>query len=1263
MPSFTPHCPFDRLWQPGHPFRPRRSRKRRWCMAMLLIFVSGFISSYFYLTDSARIKAMSQAYLSDLVGGHVQINSGALTLFEGLKLSGITVTVDEGKAPDSKLFFASTIEIQYNPASLLRGRLEATRIIATGAKVMLVENGKKGSWNYQRLAMHQGNPSVTQPSAPGPMQFPELVLRDAQVQYRELENGQSVLRGSMDIDGRLFPSSSGSLYQFDLQSRGASEGVGPVVSGYVTTKTGQVDASLSRLTFGPDVEAMLPDQVRAFWEAHEFEGELDIPNFRYTPAQGKRHPATFHVETKLHDVKLIVRSEEFTQPPIADIQASPALARFPKLAETDRTARRMIAWLHPLPQRPPIQVKNVSGDFVFDEKGIRFKDLNGNIAGANLLATGRIDGYSPDAPIWCRVESKPGQLIDIPENPDFLPSLPGPVHQAYGMLHPHGSGTLWAELNRALPNGLPQITGEISVVNGCFDCIFFPYPIHGATGKVMFSPDPTRTFELVKIEDIRGHGVVGGPNEKAELLLSGWVGGDNPDVGCRIHARAKNISGEPAAFEAFPPPVRKVMTIFKGPGDEVYPHFTGDFDCTVFVPPGVNMRPIVSVDLNFKDGAGKLTAFPYPLEKMSGQVQIRDGYLDVKDVNFKHANATVNLNGRVTWPVGTPDGVDVIAKPDLKLVVRSMALDNELLKVLPAEARGWLRTAGATGMLDVDGHITDKPNATRPEDSVAYDLDVCLRDGSAHPLQSDYVVSDVAGKLKIHPDRMEVLELHGKRGDALLCGSGTVDWSNQQPVVKLEGSAQRMTLEPALRDLLPSEARQGWAMLDPHGIFNADLSYKGTWPAPPGEPIASLEIPTGAVMAIPQNSTDDFKLTLQPLDVSVTAKPLPYRLEHCSGTITVTPRDIVIEKIHGRHNDARIEINGKGITDNPNDWDLGIKAAGVPVDAELRKALPAPLRQVLDDLKYKGNLSVDMKSFRYRGDRDQADVDMAGTLSADHGSVEVGVPIDKIDGAVTFSAAVRGGKLVAFRGDAAVASMQLADRPLKDFKATLDLPANSDVLHVTGIRSDLAGGELAGQMDLKFPDTGPSSYLLDFQVKNADLREMAKQVAPKGQEIRGLVSASLALQGEWTNPATRRGRGDVLVSGKQMYQIPLLLGLLEVTNLSLPTSSPFSEGTARYLVEGNRVTFEQVQMRSSDMLMSGNGWLDFGSKLVRMNFTTENPNLPKLPIVNDLWEGAKQELLQIQVRGTVQSPTVSAGSLHTFTTTVDEVFSGSGKER
>jgi hypothetical protein len=1259
-PVSTPHCPFDRLWQPGHPFRPRRSNKRRCTMGGLLIFFSAFIASYFYLTDPARINSMSKAYLSELVGGHVDIGNASLTLLEGLTLKNVRITTGDDK-PGATLFYADNIEIQYNPASLLRGRLEATRIIATGANVDLVEEATPGHWNYQRLAHGQGKPIGTQPSKKTKLEYPELVLRNAQVHYSKVGDDNPQDRGDIAIEGHLYPSTDGSLYQFELQSSGKNEAYGPTVSGSMTLKSGRITARLANLKFGKDLQAMLPSQVREFWEAHDFQGQLDIPKFEYTPANGK-HRATFLLQTQLENVQLLVRSEEFTATPVADIKPRKMLAAYPLLQKIDLSTRQLIAWKHLYPSRPPIAVNIVKGTFTFDQDGIQFDDINSTVAGVALVANGHISGYSSDARVKCDLKSADGIPVVIPEKPDFLASLPTDLHQAYTMLKPQGTGAFHVSIDGVLPNGLPRVNGEVDIQNGSLDSIFFPYPVRAATGKVVFGPDPTDTFELIKLENIQGHGVAGGPNENAVVNVSGWVSAD-PDRGCQIRVWAKDVFSEPVVFTAFPPPVRKVMTIFKGPGTETYPHFAGDFDCNVLVPPGQNMRPIVFVDLTFKNGGGKLAAFPYPLEQMTGQLTIRDGYLDATNLNFKHNGTSISVNGRVTWPVDTPPGADVIAKPDLKLVVHSLPLDHELFDVLPPEARGWLRSVGVTGMLEVQGNIVPKPNATVSDDSIRYDLNVQLHDGAAHPIHSEFAVKDVTGTFAIHPDRMEINELHGRRGDTTLAADGSVDWSTGRPTLKLNGSAQKLVLDTPLYGLLPASAQQAWSTLDPHGTLNAQLFYQGTCPAPPGEPIASLELPAGVILASSATPAGDFKLTLEPTDITVIPRPLPYRLDHCYGRVTITPKDITIGGIHAHHGNATIDLSGKGITNNPNDWDLSLAAHNLPADDDLRKAIPTSMRQVLDELKYKGNLSVDLKTFRYRGDRPEADVDLWGTFSAIKGSVEVGVPIDGIDAAVTFDAAVRNGKLAAFRGDADIEQMSMVDRPVKNLKAALQMPSGSDVLSATGIHGDVAGGELAGRMDLKFPDTGPATYSLDFQVKNADLNSMAKQVAPRGKEIKGQASASIALQGAWADPSTRRGRGDVLVTGKEVYQIPLLLGLLEVTNLSLPTSEPFSEGTARYLVEGNRITFEQVQMRSNSIVMSGNGWLDFGSKQVRMNFTTENPNLPKLPIVHDLWEGAKQELLQIQVRGTVQSPKVSAGALHTFTTTVDEVLSGSGKEK
>ncbi|MCC6422261.1 MAG: AsmA-like C-terminal domain-containing protein, partial [Phycisphaerales bacterium] len=157
-------------------------------------------------------------------------------------------------------------------------------------------------------------------------------------------------------------------------------------------------------------------------------------------------------------------------------------------------------------------------------------------------------------------------------------------------------------------------------------------------------------------------------------------------------------------------------------------------------------------------------------------------------------------------------------------------------------------------------------------------------------------------------------------------------------------------------------------------------------------------------------------------------------------------------------------------------------------------------------------------------------------------------------------------------------------------------------------------------------------------------------------ELKGRLSASLDMEGNWDDPASRRGRGDVQVGGKNLYRIPVVLGLLQIANLSLPISSPFTEATTRYMVQGQNVTFDNISLRSSNMVMQGTGSLDFNSRKVELVFTTDNPNWPKLPFIQDLIEGARHELLQIHVRGTIQDPKVSATAMNTVTTTVEEVF-------
>jgi hypothetical protein len=199
------------------------------------------------------------------------------------------------------------------------------------------------------------------------------------------------------------------------------------------------------------------------------------------------------------------------------------------------------------------------------------------------------------------------------------------------------------------------------------------------------------------------------------------------------------------------------------------------------------------------------------------------------------------------------------------------------------------------------------------------------------------------------------------------------------------------------------------------------------------------------------------------------------------------------------------------------------------------------------------------------------------------------------------------------------------------------------------------GGVVGGNVLLSFPDEGASRYALNLAVRNADVAQLAQEGET---DVKGQLTASLALEGAWGALSERRGRGDVVASGRGMYKVPLVLGLMQVTNLSVPLSGPFSEATARYSVEGQKIFFDNIALRSDTMVMTGEGSLDFNNRQVRMTFVTDNPRGLKVPFLNDLLQGARQELFKIKVHGTIQEPKVSAGVMGTFTTTIDEVTKG-----
>jgi hypothetical protein len=176
----TPDRLFERSWRPGHPYAPRLSRGRKLTMLVTLVLLCAIIGGYWYITDSARVRAMAEAYLTPRLGGPVTVGSANLSLFEGLRLDNVEVRVDDSHDPDSVIFTAKAFHIQYDARAMLGGKLAASSIRAIDPHVRLTENIDTRRWNYQRMVRR----NTTRPSQPNQeLVLPEIVLRNAPIAY------------------------------------------------------------------------------------------------------------------------------------------------------------------------------------------------------------------------------------------------------------------------------------------------------------------------------------------------------------------------------------------------------------------------------------------------------------------------------------------------------------------------------------------------------------------------------------------------------------------------------------------------------------------------------------------------------------------------------------------------------------------------------------------------------------------------------------------------------------------------------------------------------------------------------------------------------------------------------------------------------------------------------------------------------------------------------------------------------------------------
>jgi hypothetical protein len=521
-------------------------------------------------------------------------------------------------------------------------------------------------------------------------------------------------------------------------------------------------------------------------------------------------------------------------------------------------------------------------------------------------------------------------------------------------------------------------------------------------------------------------------------------------------------------------------------------------------------------------------------------------------------------------------------------------------------------------------------------------------------------------------------------------------------------------LDRTFYQLVPKGAQEAWDELRPEGSVDLSIAYRGgvgggaLEPAPVALAAVALPAPVAAAAAPAAAVKEEtFDILITPKRLAVSPLFFPYRMGGITGQARVTPEQVTLTGMTARRGESLLKLSGTGTGPSYSLWKLSMSGDAIPIDDDLYVALPEGLQDFVDGVDFGGVLSFDAPKFEYetlpvppggvkptpapnrearprrqrrssaaaaaalaakeaKEARSSAEpekpfrMDFEGRATFIDATMDVGIPLMKIQGGTDLKVSIVDGKLHTMSGTIDASSVDLADRPITGLQSHIIKPAGRDLFQFPDLRAKFAGGDLSMQVDLIVPEVGNSRYGIAAVLRDVDVRELVG--AEEDSKMKGRLAGSLALEGTVDDQGSRRGRGDVVVQGKELYRVPVVFGMLQVAHLALPIKSPFTEATTRYSVDGNKVTFDAIELRAKDMIMQGSGWLNFATKRLEMTFTTDNPNWPKIPLIDDLIEGAKRELLQIRVTGTVEEPQVKARAMSTFTTTIDEITRGRPKK-
>lgn len=449
----------------------------------------------------------------------------------------------------------------------------------------------------------------------------------------------------------------------------------------------------------------------------------------------------------------------------------------------------------------PLPVDQVTGQILFDDDCLEFRQIRARAGGGSLEAKGTLAGWGEQTACDLTLSAKNLELTDR-----LYDALPPAVQAAWDGLDARGRINCVVSVRRGAKDDPTDVQAELDLDGqASVRHKTFPLPLDKLHGKVKVNADRA---VLENVTGISGQGTI---------TINGWAAlTDNGDY--QLHFSVDDLALDEALCQALPEQARDIYRGFDlaGQADLMDGVVTRTAGKTQYLLPvtmeDVSMTPVF---------------FPYRLAHANGNVTISPDKVVIDHLLARHAQARVNLI-RGSFDLG-----ERLERVSLQAEVEELPLDEQLRSALPQGLRSDWDAFSPSGITDLSVQLDTQLGplspaggaaatapcslpatapATAPTSSPAGagDYRLVLR---PHTMRArhrlvPWAMNELAGTIIVEPAGLTFRKLTGLAGAARFELDGRILASPGGPTAQLALKTGPLAIDKPLLDLLPDRLRE-----------------------------------------------------------------------------------------------------------------------------------------------------------------------------------------------------------------------------------------------------------------------------------------------------------------------------------------------------------------------------------------------------------------------------------------------------------------------